>query len=233
MIFKIPLFGLSVDIRKLPPKPLARKSFNKVFCIGANKTGTTSMARLFYQLGLKVGYQNTAEVLSRAWYETKNPDRIIRYVHTADAFQDVPFGDIDLIPYLDEAFPESKFILTVRDNGDQWFDSLVRHHTRLFATDKSGPPTEMDLANSLHIYKGYLLEIFQNNYSQFGIPLYDRSGYIKRYESNNQAKRTYFKDRPDQFIEINVGKNTDFERLIHFLDIETNIKRFPWRNKSH
>jgi hypothetical protein len=40
----------------------ANKSFNKVFGIGANKTGTTSLQTIFYAIGLKVSPQHEGEI---------------------------------------------------------------------------------------------------------------------------------------------------------------------------
>ena len=39
----------------------------KVFCVGANKTGTTSLELLFKQLGLQVAPQGPAEMLLEDW----------------------------------------------------------------------------------------------------------------------------------------------------------------------
>lgn len=62
-----------MTVRKFLPAPVlqlvhkitGRKYRNtaKIFCIGKNKTGTTSMARLFRELGIRVGPQREAEKL--------------------------------------------------------------------------------------------------------------------------------------------------------------------------
>jgi hypothetical protein len=64
----------------------------KVFCIGRNKTGTTSMAKLFKQLSLDVGPQRKFEKLFRDW-KNGDFDKIIDEVkYSGIAFQDIPFS---------------------------------------------------------------------------------------------------------------------------------------------
>lgn len=85
----------------------------KVFCVGRNKTGTTSIAKALRALGFKVGDQARAETLIEDWAR-RDFRKIVRYCRTADAFQDVPFSWPHTFEALDQAFPQSKFILTVR-----------------------------------------------------------------------------------------------------------------------
>lgn len=100
----------------------------KIFCIGRNKTGTTSLAQALTDLGYRVGDQRTAELLMEDWGQ-RDFKRIIQYCHTADAFQDIPFSLRYTFQAIDTAFPGSKFILSVRDSADQWYQSLVRFHS--------------------------------------------------------------------------------------------------------
>src|SRR6056297_564727 len=103
----------------------------KIFCVGLNKTGTTSLKKEMEFQGHTVGNQRQAELLFDDWVKRKF-NRIVRYCHTAQFFQDSPFS----LPYtfivLDQAFPGSKFILTVRDNPEQWYNSLIHFHGKLW-----------------------------------------------------------------------------------------------------
>jgi hypothetical protein len=92
----------------------ANKQFNKVFGIGANKTGSTSLEQVFYILGLNVAPQSEGEITSEALSKGNIlplRDHIVRY----DAFQDVPFSAKSTYAQIDALFPKSKFILTYRD----------------------------------------------------------------------------------------------------------------------
>lgn len=88
----------------------------KVFAIGFNKTGTTSLHRIFQDLGYR-SYHGTR------WRDTARP-MIYRFY---DAFCD---GVPDDFRKLDTMFPRAKFILQVRDI-DVWLDSRLEHIRRL------------------------------------------------------------------------------------------------------
>lgn len=219
-----------------PPSPpqtiIKRNNYNKIFCIGSNKTGTTSLEKLFSLFGFELGNQAAAEILSLDWLINQNAERIIKYCYTAEAFQDVPFSYPGLFKELDKAFPNSKFILTVRNSPDEWFKSLVRFHTNVFSSDPTRPPSEDELTNATYRYKGYAFEIMALLYGYPKTSLYDESAYKNHYVTDNDEKRTYFKDRPNDFIEINLAVKEDFLRLCDFLGVETNINDFPWLNRS-
>lgn len=240
MIVKLPLLSWDLEIRRHIRKEalhfyqssVNRSGYNKVFCIGFNKTGTTSLERLLTMFGFKTGDQPVAEILSLDWLINRNPERIIKYCYTADAFQDAPFSFPGLYKVLDEVFPNSKFILTVRNNPDEWFDSLVRFHTNLFSSDKTRPPTQDDLRNATYRYRGYALEIFTYLHGYPKIPLYDENAYKKQYIIDNNEKRKYFENRSTDFIEINLANKEDFHRLCDFLEVKTVIDGFPWLNRS-
>ncbi len=161
MDLRIPLININISIsrKKSFSSKIYNKNYNKVFVIGFNKTGTTTLKKTLSSFGLKVGNQVAAEVLTEDWSKYKKADRIIRYCHTADAFQDLPFSKPKLYEDLDQAFPNSRFILTIRDTPEQWFQSLVNYYTKKFSTTNL-PPTEKDLANATYRYKGFLLDIF-------------------------------------------------------------------------
>ena len=64
----------------------------KYFCIGRNKTGTTSLKRAFEDMGFTVGNQRAAELLTDRYYFSQDFSPITKYCITAQVFQDVPFS---------------------------------------------------------------------------------------------------------------------------------------------
>lgn len=240
MIIKLPFLPWDLNIQRharvkneaLHRTSIKRDEYQKIFCIGQNKTGTTSLEKMLFSFGFSMGNQPVGEILSLDWLIDKNPNRIIQYCYTADAFQDAPFSYPELYKYLDYAFPNSKFILTVRESPDVWFKSLVRFHTKTFSSDISRPPNEADLKSALYRYKGYAFDVFSYLYEYPKIPLYDEQLYKSLYMKDNDEKRAYFKGRPNDFIEINLSNTLDFKRLCDFLHVETHIKDFPWFNRS-
>ena len=98
--------------------------FNKVFCIGFNKTGTSSLHRLFTELGLASFH---------GYYSHIPLDDPVYGAHVC--FSD---GDRHDFAALDAAFPGSRFILTTR-RLDDWLASRIRHVEMRRGLDASGP----------------------------------------------------------------------------------------------
>ena len=100
--------------RNKPHKP-------RVFCIGWHKTGTSTMGLALLELGYTVlGCRlDMADPLLKC--DKKIP---IQLAGQFDALQDVPWAA--LFRELDQAYPGSKFILTVRDE-DAWLYSASSH----------------------------------------------------------------------------------------------------------
>lgn len=97
----------------------------KVFAIGMNKSGTTSIHETFLELGL-ASYHGTE------WRNVSNE----RILHRFNAFSDGPPSDFAV---LDRLFPKSKFILNVRE-FDEWCLSRMKHIARMQASGWT-PPT--------------------------------------------------------------------------------------------
>ena len=68
-----------------------KKNKPKIFCIGFNKTGTTTIARVLKDFNIKLGNQPEAEMLMPNWFD-RDFKAIINYVKSATAFQDIPFS---------------------------------------------------------------------------------------------------------------------------------------------
>ena len=193
---------------------LIDKNYDKVFCIGFGKTGTTSMKKLLSDMGFIVGNQIAGEMLIRDYAENRF-DNIIRYFHVADAFQDCPSSLPGIYKIQDKEFPKSKFILTIRDSAEQWYDSLVRHHTRVFSSTKN-KPTLSDLENSKRQYKGRALYAQKAIFNFPEFPLYDPDHYKSVYNQHIRDTEDYFSGR-DNFLKINLRETNSLERLCNFL----------------
>ena len=186
----------------------------KIFCIGANKTGTTSLEMVFLNLGLTVGDQEPAEMLFHDWVK-QDFRRIIKYCHTAQAFQDLPFSLHGTFKVLDDAFPKSRFILTIRNNADQWYQSLLRFHSNMIG--KNRVPTIDDLREFNYRYPGFVLDVLKYSYGAEKSTLYHKETYQKYYEDHNSQVKKHFKGRPDDLLVLNVSEPDAMERLMKFL----------------
>lgn len=94
---------------------------SKVFCIGYQKTGTTSLHVALKILGYNVcGFREDLvhEIISRRY------DKVWAVVDTYEAFEDHPWPN--LFKELDIRYPGSKFILTLR-NEENWYRSCLKY----------------------------------------------------------------------------------------------------------
>ena len=210
-------------------RTLSSRRKKKVFCIGQNKTGTTSMAAALAQLGYKVGEQSVAELLIEDW-SRRDFRRIVRYCASADAFQDIPFSLDYTYQAVDCAYPGSKFILTVRSSGDEWYASLIRFHTKIIG--KNRLPTAADLKEFSYRRRGWLWEVMRLIYGDAEESLYDRETYIRRYEEHNRRVLDYFRNRPDDLLVLNVADHDAMRKLCSFLGKKYDDSAMPHLNRS-
>ncbi len=95
----------------------------KIFCIGYSKTGTTSLYAALKILGYR-----TLRIPFGWIYANKGPRQYLQALQRCnfDAFIDYPLWGKGVYQIIDNAFPDSKFILTVRDN-ESFAKSFVNH----------------------------------------------------------------------------------------------------------
>jgi hypothetical protein len=200
----------------------------KVFCIGLNKTGTTSLEIALKNLGYKMGNQYHGEMLLKD-YARRNFKPIIQFCSTADAFQDAPFSFPFTFYFLDQAFPNAKFLLTVRDDADQWYNSLVNFHAKIFGGGKV--PTKEVLQNAYYRYKGRPWEASRVLFNTPEYDVYHKPTLISYYERHNADVREYFRLKQN-FLEINLSEPGAYLKMCAFLGKEPIDNDFPWLNKT-
>ena len=100
----------------------------KVFCIGMNKTGTTTMLKTFKKLNFRTAPQIKQEQDIGDINSSNQHAKIKKFCWKYNFFQDLPFSQGDFYQKIDQIFPKSKYILTVRDS-EKWFKSLCNFVT--------------------------------------------------------------------------------------------------------
>lgn len=198
---------------------------NKVFCIGQNKTGTTTIEAVLKGFGYKMGNQVQGELLLESWYQ-RDFKSIAKYCKTAEAFQDIPFSLPYTYQYLDMVFKDAKFILTERDSVEQWYESLTKFHSKLWA-DGNRIPNSTDLKQAKYRQLGYAHKFMKYVYSTEDNEPYEASILKQHYTNYNENVKDYFKSRENKLIVLNVSKDDDFKRLCSFLNVETTLDKFP------
>lgn len=173
----------------------------KVFGIGFHKTGTTSLDVALTTMGYKVcGHRlELAEDLFR-----NDLTRAFEITEQYDAFQDNPWPL--LYRELDDRYPSSKFILTIRDN-EKWIKSVTNH----FRTTH----TEM---------RRWIYGV--------GHPEGNEELYLAKYQKHNNDVVEYFKHRPDDLLIVSWENGDGWEKLCHFFGRPVPSVPFPHANKG-
>jgi hypothetical protein len=121
-----------------------------------------------------------------------------------DAFQDNPWPF--LYKEMDSKFPGSKFIMTVRDT-DSWIKSSVNHFG------------EQETPMRKWIYG-------------VGSPLGNEKVYTTRFDSHTVEVTDYFKDRPADFLVMDLSRGDGWRELCDFLGKDIPSDSFPHANKA-
>ena len=204
----------------------------KVFCVGLNKTGTTSWTLAMENLGYVPGSETKATMFFDDWVRG-DFSRIIEYCrHEGQAFQDIPFSLPGTYREMDRAFPDSKFVLTMRDSAEQWYLSMLKFHSKSCSASGNIPPTPADLSNATYWRRGFLADYCSKVLGTPRDDPYNRQIVLDFYRSYNQGVQDYFAKRPDRLLVINVAKKGEYNRLRRFLDAPPRGDEFPWENKT-
>ena len=202
---------------------------NKIFCIGFNKTGTTSLERALKEFGFKMGNQAEAESMFDDWVK-RDFKKLYAYCKKSDAFQDAPFSFPFTFTAMDQFFPNSKFILTERDSPDQWYNSITRFHGKLWANDSI--PTKADLLQANYIYKGFPYHNIKKLFNTDDNDLYNKEILMRTYVDHNNSVKNYFKYRPNDLLVLNLKDADSYKKLCSFIEKKELRASFPWENKT-
>ena len=203
---------------------------DKVFCIGMNKTGTTSLKFEFIRLKYNVAPQRDIE--RKFWaYKTNRWDVIIDYCKKYEFFQDFPFSFPNTYKEIDKEF-NAKFILTIRNSADEWYDSLIRFQKKTGAFNSNGNlPTANNLKDAVYIRKGWMYDTHMTLFDVTDADLYNKEKLVKAYNDYNNEVIDYFGDR-DDFMIINLSETDSYSKFKKFIGLETPYNEFLHLNKS-
>lgn len=218
----------------------------KVFCIGANKTGTTTIEQVLRSVGYQMPNQAEQEKLTVEEMYRGNYKPLLSLCHKYEAFQDLPFSSQNTYAVLDAMFPGSKFILTVRDSST-WYESLKRFHLKGILK-KAGVAKVEDFNEQsfkdkeIYLEKNYCfnyaqrqaIEIIDHRISYNWSLVYQKDHCIRNYEQRNRDIIKYFHQRDDQFLVIDLSQEKDNSKIVGFLGLpDTLVSNLPHLNRSH
>lgn len=195
--------SFGVNPPHIPPKQ------EKVFVIGAPKTGTSSVGAALERLGYHDYKWNP---VMQDYYHFSNYPPIWEKVGQFDSFSDGPFNTGDFYKKLFDRYPTAKFVLTTRDK-ELWKESFKHHF---------GPQTPNELVN--HRYR--LHKIVDEDWWTW-------------YDRRNAEIVNFFLQRNsgNRLLQLKIGKDTPetlWLRLCQFLGtpLPMDISYFPHENKD-
>lgn len=179
----------------------------KIFGVGLNKTGTTSLGYALELLG--VGKHTSVNLELVRYWKAGNLEPIFKISDEFQIFEDWPWPL--LYKELAEKYPSAKFILTKRISSEKWFESLCKHSL------ETGPTEYRKL-----IYGSYMPHDFKKEYIDF-------------YNYHNKNVLQYFNSEgKNRLLELCFEKGNGWSELCDFLELENSFcnTSFPKLNVS-
>jgi hypothetical protein len=177
----------------------------KVFGIGLNKTGTTTLGECGKVLGYRV--KSCDRVLLEDVILRRDFIPIKEVICEYDLFEDWPWPLV--FRELDQLFPGSKFILTTRLEEESWLSSLKLHSM------KTRP-------------KGHCRKLAYG----YNYPNRHEQAHLEFYRRHNSNVRAYFKGRDKDFLEVCWERGHEWTELCDFLGKDIPVIPFPHENKG-
>lgn len=134
----------------------------------------------------------------------------MRIAQEYDSFEDWPW--ILIYQELDKTFPNSKFILTIRESSG-W----LRSYKKMLA--REGEPSK------------HLASLRRAIYG-FDVSNASDKQLLKRYLWHNRSVQEYFQGHTSQLLVIDWEKGHGWDQLCDYLGVERPCTPFPWMNRS-
>lgn len=185
-------------------------STGKVFGLGLCKTGTTSLCVALNALGIKAIHypcdRQTYDELTAGNFE-------LSILREYQAVVDIPVA-----PYfreLDDRYPGSRFVLTVREKRS-WLESSRNHWNYL---EQWG---ERD--SQFKEFSEFIVS------AVYGILRFQEDRFCQVYDDHVGRVCEYFEDRPGDLLVMDICGGEGWEKLCPFLGLPTRHAEFPRSN---
>ncbi len=193
----------------------------KVFCIGMQRSGTTSFGNFCEaELGLaRRGFDiSIANEWTRAWMNGAH-ERIFASpdFRSGEIFEDDPWWCPRFYEVLARRFPQARFVLITRDE-DAWFRSLLAH-------SGGRSPGHTDLHAAIYGRQAEWEALLAAPGGSFrrknwqGLSLEGHDAFYKAaYRAHAQAARAFFAaEAPERFLDIRLEDPDKFRKVAVFL----------------
>lgn len=185
----------------------------RIFGIGLHKTATTSLHHAFGLLGFDSAHWRSAHWAKAIWNEMQAGRS--RTVEDSYCLSDLPIPL--LYDKLDKAYPNSKFILTIR-NEENWIRSVRSHWSdkNEFRSSWATDPFTFKIHRELYGTTEFNEEIFR-----------------QRYRRHNAEVIQYFDDRHDDLLIMNMDDGGSWFELCRFLNCAIPNVKYPKKYVTH
>lgn len=182
---------------------------NKIFGIGMPKTGTSSLNKALEILGFRsCHYPSDPTTVA----ELRDGNYKLSILQKFDALTDVPIPAI--FAQLDSNWPDSKFILTVRDL-DSWLESCMNA--------PFNEPGAFPKAGTVRDFYRTLL---------YGCVGFNKERWAWVYEKHLILVKNHFAgEKKNQLLNLDITNGEGWEKLCPFLKVPIPDQEFPHANK--
>lgn len=169
----------------------------KIFGLGLSRTGTTTLAESLKLSGYNILHYPTSlnQMKNLKGYHGANDIPVCAYFKT-----------------LDRLYPNSKFILTIREKHS-WQSAIEK-----FMTNRKVPTD------------GWALEVREKVY---GSKEFNKEAWFDAYDKHHDNVMNYFKNRPEDILAIDIIGGDSPSKLYEFLNVTKRpLKKFDVYNKG-
>jgi hypothetical protein len=178
----------------------------KIFNIGFNKSGTSSLTEAMKILGYKSAhYRVKNNRIYDIFIENQKNNRPLLYgIEEYNFLSDFENNQKNIFyKSLDKQYPNSKFILTIRDQ-ESWLISRENH----------------------------VLKNQNNKKYNYDFLVVNKKKWIEERFFFLKEVQEYFKNKPNQLLIINICKGEGWKKLCNFLGKKIPNIKFPYKNKT-
>lgn len=131
----------------------------KIFCVGLNKTGTTSLHEAFLILGIRSSHDHVVHEREVAkWRSRGRSWKLFKNFPDVEAFSNGPFHKPDVVEALFRSYPGAKFIRTARDKNDWVLSRMTHNLVNLYAGRQERPFSTVATRKEWADHKRYMLK---------------------------------------------------------------------------